>query len=239
VWYSKLEKTFISRYILHQHWYTCPIALPVRRNPQHRNLLTAVSVTSASGRAWSATFKRPWQNFSTQLWTALRNKHFHGKQETFLYVYPLHCVLLPTEKAQQNSALRWYTPKARSPFWLLKPASEHAHARLLPTLSWRWTVLVPSDTVNLLRPLQLLNFHLWPIYWLFLIQLLSFWMLTKNSIPILIHHRHKFSDLVYKVILIKWGRTAARQCSCTLLRRIITYGAVKHVYTRALLCYLN
>jgi hypothetical protein len=29
------KKTFISRHILHQHWYTCPIALPVRRNPQH------------------------------------------------------------------------------------------------------------------------------------------------------------------------------------------------------------
>jgi hypothetical protein len=40
-------KTFISRHILHQHWYTCPIALPVRRKPQHRSLLTLVSATSA------------------------------------------------------------------------------------------------------------------------------------------------------------------------------------------------
>jgi hypothetical protein len=32
------------------------------------------------------------------------------------------------------------------PFWLLKPASEHAHAHLLPILSWSWTVLLPSDT---------------------------------------------------------------------------------------------
>jgi hypothetical protein len=32
------EKTFISRHILHQlHWYTCPMALPVRRNPQRRS----------------------------------------------------------------------------------------------------------------------------------------------------------------------------------------------------------
>jgi hypothetical protein len=28
---------------------------------------------------------------------------------------------------------------------LLEPAFEHAHARLLPRLSWRWTVLLPSD----------------------------------------------------------------------------------------------
>jgi hypothetical protein len=48
MWYSKLEKkTCISRHILHQHWYTCPVALPVRRNPQHRSLLTVVSANSA------------------------------------------------------------------------------------------------------------------------------------------------------------------------------------------------
>jgi hypothetical protein len=34
---------------------------------------------------------------------------------------------------------------ARSPFLLLKPASEHAHARLLPRLSLNWTVLLSSD----------------------------------------------------------------------------------------------
>jgi hypothetical protein len=33
----------------------------------------------------------------------------------------------------------------RSPFGLLKPASEHACARLLPRLSWHWTVLLHSD----------------------------------------------------------------------------------------------
>jgi hypothetical protein len=40
-------RTFISRHILHQCWYTCPTALPVRLNPQHRSLLTVVSATSA------------------------------------------------------------------------------------------------------------------------------------------------------------------------------------------------
>jgi hypothetical protein len=39
-------KTIISRHILHEHPYTCPIALPMRRNPQHGNLLTAVSANS-------------------------------------------------------------------------------------------------------------------------------------------------------------------------------------------------
>jgi hypothetical protein len=69
------------------------------------------------------------------------------KQETFLYECPMHWVIVPTKKnAQQNVTFRWYTPQRRSLFWLLKPASEHAHARLLPRLSWSWAVLLPSDT---------------------------------------------------------------------------------------------
>jgi hypothetical protein len=52
----------------------------------------------------------------------------------------------PTKIAQQNAALRHYTPQTWSPFLLLKPASEHEHARLLPRPSWSWTVLLPSDT---------------------------------------------------------------------------------------------
>jgi hypothetical protein len=60
-------KKIISRHNLHQHLYTCPIALPVRRNPQHRSLLTVVSVICAPDRASSANFERPRENFSTQL----------------------------------------------------------------------------------------------------------------------------------------------------------------------------
>jgi hypothetical protein len=40
--------------------------------------------------------------------------------------------LCPQKYAQQNDALRYYTPQARS--------------SLLPRLSWSWTVLLPSDT---------------------------------------------------------------------------------------------
>jgi hypothetical protein len=37
---------------------------------------------------------------------------------------------------------------------LLKPASEHAHARLLSRLSWCWTVLLSNDTHR-----KLINIH--------------------------------------------------------------------------------
>jgi hypothetical protein len=56
----------------------------------------------------------------------------------------LHWVLLPTKT---------HISQARSPFWLLKPASEHAHARLLPRVSWSWTVLLPiTSTTAVLLP---------------------------------------------------------------------------------------
>jgi hypothetical protein len=50
------------------------------------------------------------------------------------------------KNTQQNAAFPQYNPQARSPFWLLKSASQQAYARLLPKVSWSWTVLVPSDT---------------------------------------------------------------------------------------------
>jgi hypothetical protein len=47
------KKNVISRNILHQHWYTCPIALPVRRNPQHRSLCFCRNLNKAT---WSGIF---------------------------------------------------------------------------------------------------------------------------------------------------------------------------------------
>jgi hypothetical protein len=70
--------------------------------------------------------------FWTQLWTALHDKHFPAWTGTFLYGYPLHWVIWPTRT--HNKTLRYYTPQARSPFWLLKQTSGHAHTRLPPRL---------------------------------------------------------------------------------------------------------
>jgi hypothetical protein len=70
----------------------------------------------------------------------------HHKQETFLNEYPLHSVLLSTEKHITECCSLVVHPQAQWPFWLLKPASKHAHAHLLPRLLWSWTVRLPSDT---------------------------------------------------------------------------------------------
>jgi hypothetical protein len=91
--------------------------------------------------------RRSWENFSTQLWAALRDKHFPPQTENISFLISFALSPFAHKKvAHQNAALRWYTRQSRPPFWLLKPASEHAHARLPPRLSWSCTVLLPSDT---------------------------------------------------------------------------------------------
>jgi hypothetical protein len=59
--------------------------------------------------------------------------------------YSTEVSLVHERHTQRNTVLQYHTPQARSPVWLLKLASEHAHARLLPRLPWSWTVLLPSD----------------------------------------------------------------------------------------------
>jgi hypothetical protein len=58
----------------------------------------------------------------------------------------LHWVLLPAKERTTEHCTTVVHPQARSPFWLLKSAFEREHARLLPRLSWSWTVLLSSDT---------------------------------------------------------------------------------------------
>jgi hypothetical protein len=79
MWYSNPEKTFISPHILHQHWRTSPVALPVRRNPQHRSLLTVVSAFSTSVSTSSTSAKRlptRGKRFKRQTLSIVNRKHF-------------------------------------------------------------------------------------------------------------------------------------------------------------------
>jgi hypothetical protein len=95
----------------------------------------------------------------------------HSKQEAFLYEYPLHWVLLPTEKTHNKRLLRSIT--------LLKHGRQFDY--------WNWPLNIRMRVCyldcheaglccylvmhieNLLRPLQLICIHLWLIYWLSLV----------------------------------------------------------------------
>jgi hypothetical protein len=165
---SKTEKkTIISRHILHQHWYTCPIALLMCRNPQRRSLLTVLSAISASPfqplrhQQMFATFLCPILDcFTLQTLPTVKWKHL------FMNIL---CIESFSSLITHNRTLLFcgiHLKHWLSSFWLLKPVSEHAHARLLPRLSWSWTVLLPSDTHT--RPITCITavyFHLWLIYW--------------------------------------------------------------------------
>jgi hypothetical protein len=79
------KKTSISRHILHQHWYTCPTALPVRRNPQHRSFFTIFSATCAPPfhhLRLSNVLKKTSRPSREPLYATNSS---HRKQEAFLY----------------------------------------------------------------------------------------------------------------------------------------------------------
>jgi hypothetical protein len=97
MWYRTWKKTFTSQHIL-QHWYPCPIALPMRRNPQHRSILIVVSTASAP----------PFQplhhqrNVSLVSWPSCEPLYptntSYRKEEIFFQEYPLHWDLLLIKK---------------------------------------------------------------------------------------------------------------------------------------------
>jgi hypothetical protein len=147
MWYLNLEETFISRHILRQHWYTCPITLPVHWNLQQGSLLTVVSANSAPHfhYLWlSNVLERISRTSCEPLY--MTNTSNHKQEAFFLWIsFPLS----PSAHKKcttERCSLVVHAPQTRLPFWLLKWASEHAHACLLPIMSWSWTVLLHSDT---------------------------------------------------------------------------------------------
>jgi hypothetical protein len=158
MWYSNQEKTFISRHVLHQHWYTCPIALPMRRNPQHRSLLTVISATSAP--RFQPVIS---ETFATKAELLYPTNTSHRKQETFLYEYSLHWVLLPTKKRRTTERCSSVIHSSSTVAILTTETS------LLDCYEDGLCCYLVIHIENLLRPLQLFYFHLWPIYRLSLV----------------------------------------------------------------------
>jgi hypothetical protein len=95
----------ISRLILHQHWYTFLIALPVRPNPQHWSLLTIISATSASPFQPLRHQRNACHVSRPSCEPLYATNTFHCKQETFfmnILCFESFCL----KNAQQNAALR-------------------------------------------------------------------------------------------------------------------------------------
>jgi hypothetical protein len=120
--------------------YTCTVALPVRRNPQHRRLLIVVPAPSA------LPFQplRQQRNVCHPVVTCFTLRTLPTVNRKHFFMNILCIVSFCPQETHNRTLLFSSTSSSRSPFWLLKPTSYHAHA--LPGLSWSWTVLLPSDT---------------------------------------------------------------------------------------------
>jgi hypothetical protein len=138
------------------------ITLPVRRNPQHRSLLTVVSATSATGRASSVTFERPWENFSTSCVPLYVTNTSHHKHVTFLHEYPLHWVLLATKTHTRTLlfARKLLTHGYHFDYWN-QPLSMRMHVCQLDCHEAGVCCYLVIIIENLLHQLQLFYFHLW------------------------------------------------------------------------------
>jgi hypothetical protein len=136
MWYQNLKKkTLISRQTLYQLWYTCPITLPVSKPEAQKSWLFIshfriyVSTSSSSAKClpprWQ--FHDPVVNyFMWQTLPTINRKHF------FMNILCIESFCPQIHTREHYSSVVY--PQVRSPFWLLKPASEHVHAHLLPTL---------------------------------------------------------------------------------------------------------
>jgi hypothetical protein len=165
--HSNLAKTFISRHIPHQHWYTCPIALPARRNPQHRSLLTAASATSvstfsASGNVYHqvvSSFTRltlPTWNIS--LWISFTLGPFAHKTTHN------RTMLFGNTRLKHGRCFDYWNQLLNMRMWVWYLSCHEAGL----------CCYLVIHIENLLRPLQLFYFHSWPIYWLFLLCIYRF-----------------------------------------------------------------
>jgi hypothetical protein len=133
-----------KKHILHQHWYTCPIALPVRWNPQHTCLVSATSAPPFEPLRHQGNICQPVVNrFTRQTLPTFNRNHFFmnilciqsfSPQKTHKSTVLFGIILLKHGRhfdywnQPVNMSMRVcyvYTPQARSPFWLLKPDCEH------------------------------------------------------------------------------------------------------------------
>jgi hypothetical protein len=164
------KNTFISQHILHQHWYTCPIALPMRRNPQHRSSLTVVSATSTppfQPLRHQRNLCHPVVNrFTRQTLPTVNMKRF------FINILCVESVCPQKKKS--------ITERCSSVVTLLKHGRHFDYWNQSLNMSIRVCYLdcheaglccyVVIHIENLLHPLQLLYFHSGSIYWLSLVQ---------------------------------------------------------------------
>jgi hypothetical protein len=137
--------------------------------------VVAIAVsTGRPGQASSATFERPWENLSTQLWAALHDTLFTFKRKHFfmniLYIESFCPQKTHNRMLFLDSTLLKHS--CRFDYWN-QPLNVHMHICYLDSHEAGLCCYRVIHIEDLLLPLQLFDFHLWPIYWLSLVKYLA------------------------------------------------------------------
>jgi hypothetical protein len=163
----KKKEAFISRHTLHQRWYTCPIALSVRRNSQHRSLSTIVSATSEppfQPRRQQMNVCRPVVNRFTRQTPPTGNK-----KRYFLTVLALSPF---AHRDTRNKTLFFVSRLLKNgrhfDYWH-HPLNTRMGVCYLDCHEAGLCCYLVIHIEKLLCPLQPFCFHLCPVYWLSLI----------------------------------------------------------------------
>jgi hypothetical protein len=162
--YSNRGKTCISRHIIHQHWCTSPIALPVHRNPQHtsfwllsqplRHLRLIIRDFRTSLREFLDTVVN---RFTRQTLPTVSRKHFFTNTlciESFLPQKTHNRALLFGSTLHKHS--RYFN------YWN-QPLNMRMRVCYLICREAGLCCYLVIHVGNLLHPLQLFYFHLWTI----------------------------------------------------------------------------
>jgi hypothetical protein len=160
--FEPLKKIFISRHIVHQLVQTLYQCAETRS-------IKVFDCSLNHFRTWSrisATSEPPWEDVSTQLWTVLRHKHFPPQTGNISLWIPFALSSFAHEKRRKER--RYSVVYSSSPVGILALNMRMRVCYLNCHEAWLCCYLL-IHTENLLRPLELLYFQLWPIYWLSLV----------------------------------------------------------------------
>jgi hypothetical protein len=165
MWYLNVEKHIhFLTYPRPTLIYTCPIALPVCQNPQHRSLLTVVSGTHAppfQPRRRQRKVCHPVVNhFAWQTLPTVSRKHF------FMNV-PCIESFCPQKTPNRTLFFGSFLHELGCHFdYRNQPLNMRMYVWYLDCYEAGMCCYLLIHVENLLRPLQLFYFHLWRIYWL-------------------------------------------------------------------------
>jgi hypothetical protein len=170
MWQLHLEITFLSRHILHQHWYTCLIALPyVETRSIEVSWLLSQSIPNLRFNIWD--YRTSLRGFLNPVVNRIARQTLPTVNTKLFYEYCLHWVILPTKNtAKQNAAFGITILKHGRHFdYRNQPLNVLMRVCCLDCHEAGLCCYVVIHIENLLHPLQMFYFHLWPIYWLSLV----------------------------------------------------------------------